>query len=85
MSLRTFLGGLWDYHLEIVVSTTLFFVMLKFCEVSTYHRDGFTNWQVVQMCIWTFFSLAAIICMYNTAVSRVAIQKSKARERKGGL
>lgn len=85
MSLRTILGWLWDYHLEIAVSATLFIVVLKFCEVLTYSRDAFTDWEVVQMCIWSMFAFAALICMYNTAVSRVAIQKAEANERKGGL
>lgn len=85
MSLRTALGWLRDYCVEIAVSATLLVIVLKFCAVLTYRRDAFTDWEVVQMGIWSFFALAAIICMYNTAVSRVAVQKREACERKGGL
>lgn len=85
MSVRTSLNRMWDYRLEIVVSTNIFMVVLKLCEVFAYHLDAFTDWEVVQMGMWVFFSLAAIICMYNTAVSRVAVQKAEANERKGGL
>lgn len=85
MNLRPFLGWLWDYYLEIAISTGLFIVVLKFCQVLEHNRDAFTDWEVVQMGIWSMFALAAIICMYNTAVSRVATQKAEASERNGGL
>lgn len=85
MNLRAVLGWAWDYHLEIVVSATLFIMTVKFCQVMTYYRDAFTDWQAVQMSVWSFFSVAAIICMHNTAISRAAIQKSDACERKGRL
>ena len=85
MSIRTVLKWFWNYLSEALISTALFVMMLIFYEVTAYHRDSFAVWENMQMGMWILFALAAIICMHNTAIYRVAIQDAKSRERKVGL
>lgn len=86
MNLRTAITRLWkDYFSEFALSLTIVIVLLKFA-VAISHYDGESpNYRIMQICVYMLFLLVSLICMYNTAVTRVMLQEVVDRERKGGL
>lgn len=86
MSVRTAITRLWkDYFSEFALSLTIVYVLIKFAvAISRYDGESPNCW-IVQICVYMLLLLVSLICLYNTAVTRVMVQEVVDRDRKGGL
>jgi len=86
MSLRTFLGGLCTYPVESIISMFLLGAMTLFTYRATFAPPGtFTDFQIVQLAVYTLLMGSIMYAMLNAARTRVMLQEITDRERKGGL
>lgn len=85
MNVRTLLQKYSQYPIEICMCIGVLVIIYALLGIFDVPVGGFTNFQIVQVCVYITFLLILTILMVTAARIRVTLQEIADRDRKGGL